>query len=100
MKTICQRLQCLNFKYFSAMNVPRIKKMVRTAMTFCRINIIARKKISHLPRMIMYHGFCKTGSKDLRRMPIDQFRKQLIYIKKNYSTFKVSELILAIKSKG
>jgi len=69
-------------------------------MRSCGINSIVRNKIRHIPRIIMYHGFCKASDKHLNKMSIDQFRKQLIYIKKHYSPLKVSELILARKSNG
>jgi len=83
------------------MNTRRIKDIVKLLMTACGINIIARNRIRHLPRIIMYHGFCKTGDKDLKRTPIDQFYKQLTYIKKNnYSLWKVSELLSAQKANG
>jgi peptidoglycan/xylan/chitin deacetylase (PgdA/CDA1 family) len=48
----------------------------------------------------MYHGFCSRGEKDLKRTPIDEFRKQLSYIKKYFFPLKVSDLIIARKSNG
>ena len=61
----------------------------------CGINNIVRNNTSHMPRIIMYHGFCSRGEKDLKRTPIDEFRKQLSYIKKYFFPLKVSDLIIA-----
>jgi len=83
--------------YFFDNTQPKIRKMIRDAMMTCGINNIARSRTRHMPRIIMYHGFCKTGDKDLKRTPIDQFCKQLNYIKKHFFPLKVSELILARK---
>jgi peptidoglycan/xylan/chitin deacetylase (PgdA/CDA1 family) len=77
-----------------------LKKMIREAMTICGINSLARNTTRHMPRIIMYHGFCKTGDNDLQRTPIDLFRKHLNYIRKNYSPLKVSDLLLARKYNG
>lgn len=82
------------------MSVRRIKKMIRAMLTGCGANIIARINTRHMPRIIMYHGFCKTEDNDSRRMPIDQFRKQLNYIKKYFLPLKVSELVIRQKSNG
>jgi len=85
---------------FVGMEVNKIKKIARIALKVFGINSIIRNRTSHMPRIIMYHGFCKIGTKYMECMPIDQFRKHLCYIKKNFSTFKVSELVSARKLNG
>ena len=77
-----------------------IKKLVRSKIMLFGINHMTRKVLRHMPRIIMYHGFCKTGDTDLQRLPIDHFRKQLFYIKKHFSPLKISDLALEQKSNG
>jgi len=39
----------------------KIKKMARVASKICKIKNIARYNTSNMPRILIYHSFCKTG---------------------------------------
>jgi peptidoglycan/xylan/chitin deacetylase (PgdA/CDA1 family) len=46
----------------------------------------------------MYHGFCDSSEEDLRPTYIEQFRKELKYIKKYFYPLKISDLIRSLES--
>jgi len=56
---------------------------------------VARNLTAHLPRIIMYHGFCGPKEGVPRRMPAHIFRRQLKYIKKHYRPLKLCDLVAA-----
>jgi peptidoglycan/xylan/chitin deacetylase (PgdA/CDA1 family) len=54
---------------------------------------IARRLSLHLPRILMYHGFCGPGKDVPGRMPVHVFRRQLEYIKRYYRPLKLTDLV-------
>ncbi len=71
------------------------KSLTRQLMNACGMYYVARKLSAHLPRIIMYHGFCGPKENVPRRMPVHIFRRQLEYIKKHYQPLKLCDLVAA-----
>lgn len=64
-------------------------------MAACGMFNVARNLTAHLPRIIMYHGFCGPNEDVPRRMLVHVLRRQLEYIKKHYRPLKLCDLVAA-----
>lgn len=75
--------------------VRMLKSLVRYSMAACGMFTVARNLTAHLPRIIMYHGFCGPNEDVPRSMSAHIFRQQLEYITKHYHPLKLCDLVAA-----
>jgi len=75
--------------------VRKLKSLARHSMAACGMLTVTRNLTAHLPRIIMYHGFCGPNEDVPRCVSANLFRRQLEYIKKHYQPLKLRDLVEA-----
>jgi len=66
------------------------RKMVRGA-----VSPLARAMTKDEPRILMYHRFGIRGQ--FRRMPVDAFEEQIIYLRRHYEVVSLAELVKVLR---
>lgn len=77
-----------------------LKSSARNYMRAFGVFNLTRNLTAHLPRIIMYHGFCGPNEVTSRHLPAHIFRQQLEYITKYYRPIKLCDLVGARSNQG
>lgn len=72
--------------------IARLKRAVCRTASATGLFGVSRALSAHLPRILMYHGFCGSDQRFDDCTDILTFRRQLTHIKKHYRPIKLSEL--------
>ena len=68
------------------------KRWARIGLSRIGLNHLARWATRDIPRILMYHRFCADGDDDPQAMPVENFRRQLRYLKQHFQLVRLSEL--------
>lgn len=75
----------------------RAKRLVLSGLVNSGLGLFLRRATRDLPRIVMYHGFCD-DSESGEGIPTSMFERQLQYIKRCFTPWKLSDMI-AYRSK-
>ena len=77
-----------------------LKRAILHALAVSGVGAMTRSATRRHPRVLMYHGFGEEADPRRGAISRDAFRRHLLYIKKHFTPWKLSDLVKHYKTHG